>query len=101
AIEETGLVLIAGLPDTKPEPGVEAWLANWVAAERTRMGTGADGTQTISTVPPPPLDDADESRSWSASSLIHTERDGRRFIASALATVTATDRRLVAMLAVQ
>jgi hypothetical protein len=68
------------------------------------MGNGADGTQTISAAPPPMLDDAErdfESRSASSSSLIHTARDGRRFIGSPLTTVTATDRRLVAMLAVQ
>jgi hypothetical protein len=103
AVADTGLVLLAGLPDTKAEPGIERWLADWVGAERTRVGPEVDGTQTISTLPPPMPDETarDETRSWAPTSLIHTERDGRRFIASALTTVTATDRRLVAMLAVQ
>jgi len=103
-VDASGLVPLAGLPETKAEPELEGWLAGWVLMEKERSLDGVTvGTVTYSSAPPN-VDgstrtlDGDSSR---PGAMIYTDDDGRRFIASPLVAMQGSTRILVAMLAVQ
>jgi hypothetical protein len=100
-VEESGLAPLAGLPETKASPPLEAWLASWVAFEMERADEHAMGTVTYSSEPPSIDGSTREMDSDRPGSLIFADGDGRRFFASPLATSSSGPRTLVAMLAVQ
>jgi hypothetical protein len=99
-VHESGIVPLAGLPDTKADPALESWLASWVVAERVSdedelmTGTISHDDETA----------GDETRSLDgppSTPTIFTDDEGRRFYATALSTTRDSSRRLVALLAVQ
>jgi len=100
-VQDAGLSPLAGLPETNAGPELEGWLASWVMSERERSEDGVTmGTVSYSS-DPPGLEGATRSLEGGGASMIYTDFDGRRFIASPLIAMSGTQRTLVAMLAVQ
>jgi tetratricopeptide (TPR) repeat protein len=102
-VEESGIVPLAGLPDTKAEVELEDWLASWVTAERD---SSEDGLLTgTASYDEPVAAPGDETHTHDGSdrpaATIYTDREGRRFCATSLAVTRGTTRTLVALLAVQ
>jgi hypothetical protein len=103
-VDASGLVLLAGLPESTAAPELEGWLAGWVVMEKQRSEeSAATGTVSYGSDPPGLEDltrtlDADSERPGAA---MHTDPRGRRFFASPLIAKQGPKQILVAMLAVQ
>ena len=99
-VAESGIVPLAGLPETKADLGLEKWLASWVVAERVSNEDDLM-TGTISHDDEIAGDETGTLDGGPSAATIYTDDEGRRFYATALSTTRDSTRTLVALLAVQ
>jgi hypothetical protein len=101
-VEASGIVPLAGLPDPKGDPQLEAWLRRRVESEvlraevdtRTRDESELDTSVTGD-------ESATQDVDMSFADLIYKTEDGQQFCATPLLAAQNSKQSLVAMLAVQ